>query len=162
MKSMGREQDTSVRSEPKKFAKFSKIIIDIAAPSDSGVRPHQSGPPALRCEPGEEEAYPTESRMKQKAKHAAEKALTGEKHKPKKKLVHIEPGYDDCGEDDSSILEDTGDVYWIGDIPSTPARNRKRAERLLEAFLTEFEGEYNPRNRLFGSEVYGCFPSDAH
>ena len=44
----------------------------------------------------QEEAYPTESRMKQKAKHAAEK-----KHKPKQKLVHIEPGYDDCGEDDS-------------------------------------------------------------
>ena len=27
-----------------------------------------------------EEAYPTESRMKHKAKHAAEKELTGEKH----------------------------------------------------------------------------------
>ena len=42
--------------------------------------------------------------MKQKAKHAAEKELTGEKHKPNHTLVHIETGYDDCGEDDSSIL----------------------------------------------------------
>ena len=109
-----------------------------------------------------DEAYPTESRMKQKAKHVAEKELTGEKHKPNKKLVHIEPGYDDCGEDDSSILEDTGDVYWTGDIPSIPGQSRKKADILLLAFLTEFEGEYNPRNRLFGSEVYGCYPTDAH
>ena len=110
----------------------------------------------------EEEVYPTESRIKQKAKHAAEKEITGEKHKPKKKLVHIEPGYDDCGEDDSSILEDTGDVYWVGDIPSLPIRRHKQAKRIMKAFLAEFEGEYNPSNRLFGSEVYGCFPTDVH
>ena len=93
MRMMGREQAAAICSRPKHSV------------SSQG--------------PGEE-AYPTESRMKQKAKHAAEKEITGEKHKPKKKLVHIEPGYDDCGEDDSSILENTGDVYWVGDTPELP------------------------------------------
>ena len=110
----------------------------------------------------QEEAYPTESRMKQKAKHAAEKELTGEKHKPKKKQVHVEPGYDDCGEDDSSIREDKSDVYWTEGIPSTPRQNREEAENLLEAFLNNFEGEYNPKDRLFGSGVRGCYPTNAH
>ena len=77
-------------------------------------------------------------------------------------MVHIEPGYDDCGEDDSSILEDTGDVYWVGDIPSFPTRRHSKANRIMKAFLTKFEGEYNPSNRLFGSEVYGCYPTDVH
>ena len=71
MRRMGKEQDSSIQcSEPRK-----SILLQGQA----------------------EGAYPTESRMKQKAKHAAEKEITGEKHKPKKKLVHIEPGYDDCG-----------------------------------------------------------------
>ena len=54
------------------------------------------------------ELYPTESRVKQKEKHKAYKEQTGEKYTPKKRPVVIEPGHDDCGEDDSSILEDTG------------------------------------------------------
>ena len=54
------------------------------------------------------ELYPTESRVKQKEKEKAYTEQTGEKYVPKKRSVLIQPGDDDCGEDDSSILEDTG------------------------------------------------------
>ena len=54
------------------------------------------------------ELYPTERRIKQKEKEKAHTEQTGERYVPKKRLVVIQPGDNDCGEDDSSILEDTG------------------------------------------------------
>ena len=60
----------------------------------------------------------------------------------------IEPGHDDCGEDDSSILEDTGAVFQYSDVPppSSPCTFRQ-----VKSFLIHFEGNYNPSSRLFGS-----------
>eukprot|EP00975_Prorocentrum_lima_P063381 12891153-Prorocentrum_lima.AAC.1 len=48
-------------------------------------------------------AFPTDSRMRQKAKEAVIKLETGKKHVPKSKPKYIEVGDDDCGEDFTSI-----------------------------------------------------------
>ena len=53
-------------------------------------------------------AFPTEARMKQKAKEKLHKELTGEKHQPKKKPKKIQFGDDDCGENFSSIDDAIG------------------------------------------------------
>ena len=82
------------------------------------------------------ELYPTESRVKQKEKHKAHKEQTGEKYVPKKRPVVIQPGYDDCGEDDSSILEDTGKVFHYSDVPPPP---NPYTFRQVKSFLTYFE-----------------------
>ena len=96
-----------------------------------------------------QELYPTESRVKQKEKEKAYKEKTGEKYVPKKRPVVIHPGNDDCGEDDSSILEDTGNVFHYSDVPPPP---NPYTFRQVKRFLTYFEGNYNP---LAGCTVPG-------
>ena len=63
--------------------------------------------------------YPTESRATQKEKEKAH-TETGERYITKKRPVVIQPGDDDCGEDDSSILEDTGEVFHYSGVPPPP------------------------------------------
>ena len=99
------------------------------------------------------ELYPTESRVKQKEK--AHKEQTGERYVPKKRLVVIQPGDDDCGEDDSSILEDTGEVFHYSDVPPPP---NPYTFRQIKNFLTYVEGNYNPSSRLFGSGASDLCP----
>ena len=101
------------------------------------------------------ELYPTESRVKQKEKEKAHKEQTGEKYVPKKRPVVIQPGDDDCGEDDSSILEDTGEVFHYSDVPPPP---KPYTFRQIKNFLTYFEGNYNPSSRLFGSGASDLCP----
>ena len=61
------------------------------------------------------------------------KEQTGEKYKPKKRPVVIQPGDDDCGEDDNSILEDTGEVFHYSDVPPPP---NPYTVRQIKNFLT--------------------------
>ena len=111
----------------------------------------------IKPEKDEVENYPTEARIRQKAKEKQHKLLTGEKPKPKKRARDIKPGYDDCGEDTTSLNcpEDIAECHY----QNSEARQRMSTEMKsslppeVEIFLMQDEGDLNPAQFFWGSHV---------
>ena len=84
----------------------------------------------------EVDAFPTEARMRQKAEEKQHRLLTGEKHKPKSRQTEIHPGYDDCGEDTTSLgfHDNVVECYHQEIGPITE----------LDVFLIQEEAALNP------------------
>ena len=96
-------------------------------------------PEAEEVEVYHQKAFPTESRIKQKAKHQLHKELTGEKQQPKKRAKKSHPGHDDCGEDFTSLNAVIGEseTFTIFDHLRTPEEH------------SELDFELDPRTELF-------------
>lgn len=105
--------------------------------------------PELSPEPAS--SFPTESRIRQKEKQAKLKEQGIEIVK-KKKVKVIEPGNDDCGEDESGIALFSSDVFTlfeeVGVCPETDPMLD-----LDDNFVYLLEGDLFPRGWLHGSGV---------
>ena len=99
--------------------------------------------------------FPTEARIKQKAKEKRIKEETGEKHQPQKRKKTIHPGNDDCGEDFSSL----GDCSESFNIRGQLLTDEERAEveveldQRTELFLLAVEASFTPHHHFFGTNV---------
>ena len=104
-------------------------------------------------------AYPTESRIIQKAKAAAAKEAGIEIIK-KKRFKHIEPGIDDLGGDISSIdFFETEPLAFFdcGFVGFSDGAELNLFDEELEAYLVQVEADMTPYHTLLGS----CCPSQA-
>ena len=109
----------------------------------------------------ENKAYPTEARMRQKAKGEEHQLRTGEKYKPKKREKVIQPGSDDCGEDISSLenyvqelgysLENTSPYTSNQEDTSLVLKSLYKKE--LDVFMMNDEADLNPSQYFWGSHV---------
>ena len=109
-------------------------------------------PPTQEPEP----TYPTESRMRQKAKERELKAAGKEVVKKTKPKV-IEPGTDDCGEDHTPIMfiDSLLEMFYDQGLKSPEAFSEMELpdDIDLENFLMNMEGQMNPLSWLYGSEL---------
>ena len=99
------------------------------------------------------DAFPTEARMKAKAKKALDPTLKSVKRKKKAEL-----GYDDCGEDHSAIMYIDDVTHNTCDCVCFSGYQQETDPDLMfefnhECFMLNFEADLYPQYWLFGSEA---------
>ena len=104
--------------------------------------------------------------MRQKAKEKLHKELTGEKHHPNKKPKTTHPGYDDCGENFSSIDDVIGnsEAFTIFDHLRTTEEHSEldvEIDQRTELFLFTVEANITPHLHFCGSEIPGTILQQA-